>query len=47
VSQTDPKRRMLRRLVWMDEKRFRGFACSECAWVFNPSGRSLAIPLMK
>jgi hypothetical protein len=22
----------------MDEKRFRGFACSECAWVFNPSG---------
>jgi hypothetical protein len=21
----------------MDEKRFRGFGCSECAWVFNPS----------
>jgi hypothetical protein len=38
VPQTDPKRRMVRRLVWIDEKRFRGFACSECAWVFNPSG---------
>jgi hypothetical protein len=38
VSQTDPKIRMLRRLVWIEEKRFRGFGCSECAWVFNASG---------
>jgi hypothetical protein len=38
VSQTDPEIRMLRRLVWIEEKRFRGFGCSECAWVFNASG---------
>jgi hypothetical protein len=29
---------MPRRLVWIEEKRFRGFGCSECAWVFNASG---------
>jgi len=38
VSQTDPKSRTPRRLVWIDENRFRGFGCSECAWVFNSSG---------
>jgi hypothetical protein len=45
VSQTDFKRRMPRRAVWIDEIRFRGFGCSECAWVFNhppgsPTGKS-------
>jgi hypothetical protein len=29
---------MSRRLVWIDERLFRGFGCSECPWVFNPSG---------
>ena len=38
VPQTDFKRRMPRRAVWIDEIRFRGFGCSECAWVFNASG---------
>ena len=38
MSQTNAKRQMPSRLVWIDEKRFRGFGCSECAWVFNPSG---------
>jgi len=38
MSQTGAKRRMARRLVWIDEIRLRGFGCSECAWVFNPSG---------
>jgi hypothetical protein len=38
VSQTDAKSRMARRLVWIDETRCRAFSCSECAWVFNPSG---------
>ena len=28
----------LRKLVWIEEDRFRGWGCSECAWVFNPSG---------
>jgi hypothetical protein len=38
MSQTNAKRQMPSRLVWIDEKRFRGFGCSECPWVFNPSG---------
>jgi len=29
---------MPRELVWMDQPRFRGWGCSECAWAFNPSG---------
>jgi hypothetical protein len=28
----------LRKLAWIEEDRFRGWGCSECAWVFNPSG---------
>ena len=28
----------LRKLVWIEEDRFRGWGCSECAWVFEPSG---------
>jgi len=29
---------MNRKLVWIEQQRFRGFGCSECAWVFKPSG---------
>jgi rubredoxin len=29
---------MRRTLVWINEPRFAGWGCSECAWVFNPSG---------
>jgi len=29
---------MNRKLVWIEQPHFRGFGCSECAWVFNPSG---------
>jgi rubredoxin len=29
---------MQRKLVWIEEKRFQGWGCSVCAWVFNPSG---------
>jgi len=32
------KAAMTRKLVWIDQQHFRGFGCSECAWVFNPSG---------
>ena len=28
---------MSRKLVWIDQQRFRGFGCSKCAWVLNPS----------
>jgi hypothetical protein len=27
-----------RKLVRVEGQRFRGSGCSECAWVFNPSG---------
>jgi hypothetical protein len=27
-----------RKLVWIEEDRFQGWGCSECAWVFTPSG---------
>jgi hypothetical protein len=29
---------MNRKLVWIEQERFRGFGCSECAWVFKSSG---------
>ncbi len=25
----------LRRLIWIEELRFQGWGCSECAWVFS------------
>ena len=28
---------MSRKLVWIEQQRFRGWGCSECSWVFNPS----------
>jgi len=28
----------LRKLIWIQEPRFQGWGCSECAWVFCPSG---------
>jgi len=35
---------MPRKLVWVDENRFRGFACSDCSWRFDssaaPTGKS-------
>ncbi len=27
-----------RRLVWLEQQRFRGFGCSDCDWRFEPSG---------
>jgi hypothetical protein len=29
---------MRRKLVWIEEQSFYGWGCSECSWVFNPSG---------
>jgi hypothetical protein len=33
-----PKVSMLRKLIWIEEPRFQGCGCSECAWVFKPAG---------
>jgi len=29
---------MRRKLIWVERQNFQGWGCSECAWVFNPSG---------
>jgi hypothetical protein len=29
---------MSRKLVWIEQKRFRGFGCSGCNWRFVPTG---------
>jgi hypothetical protein len=29
---------MYRKLVWAERPGFQGWACTECAWVFNPIG---------
>jgi hypothetical protein len=33
---------MPRELAWIQNQNFQGFACSECNWVFNPSGALVA-----
>ena len=38
---------MSRKLVWIEQQHFRGFGCSECAWVFKLSVRPLANLSMK
>ena len=29
---------MPRQLAWVEKQTFQGFGCSECNWVFKPSG---------
>jgi len=29
---------MPRKLVWIQKQKFQGFGCSQCNWVFEPSG---------
>jgi hypothetical protein len=29
---------MARKLVWIESQNFQGFGCSNCNWVFQPSG---------
>jgi hypothetical protein len=29
---------MRRKLVWTEEEHSYGWGCSECSWIFNPSG---------
>ncbi len=29
---------MHRKLEWIERQNFQGYGCSECAWVFEPSG---------
>jgi len=33
---------MRRKLVWVEKQNFQGWACTECAWVFNPLGPLVA-----
>jgi hypothetical protein len=27
-----------RKMVWVEGRNFQGWACSQCAWMFNPQG---------
>jgi hypothetical protein len=27
-----------RKLLWVERENFQGWACTECAWMFNPTG---------
>lgn len=36
---------MQRKLVWIVEQRFWGWGCSECAWVFSPSGSRAGVSM--
>jgi rubredoxin len=31
------QRAAMRKMIWVESARSKGWACSECAWVFNPS----------
>jgi hypothetical protein len=42
-----PQMDALRMPVWIEEPRFQGFGCSECAWAFNPSGPPAGISLQE
>jgi hypothetical protein len=35
---------MRQELAWVEKGDFRGWACSECAWKFNPSGVPSGVP---
>jgi hypothetical protein len=37
------RRPMSRKLLWIEQKRFRGFGCSECGWRFNPAAAPTGI----
>jgi hypothetical protein len=42
INYSDPKRRSIvatrRTMIWIEGSHFQGTGCSECAWVFRPSG---------
>ena len=42
ATKGEPSRRrivaMRREMVWFEKEDFQGWACSECAWKFKPSG---------
>ena len=37
TAQHDSKFPTIRKMVWIDQPHVRGWGCSQCAWVFNPS----------
>ena len=36
---------MRRKLVWAERTNFQGWACSGCAWTFNPSGPLVGVSI--
>jgi hypothetical protein len=38
---------MPRKLVWTESQEFHGYGCSQCVWVFHPSGALVGASLDK
>ena len=38
---------MARKLVWIENQKFQGYGCSQCNWVFQPSGAPVGESLAK
>ena len=36
---------MRRKLIWVKKRNFQGWACSECAWAFNPIGPAVGVSI--
>jgi hypothetical protein len=47
TSASCPMVASLRELIWIQEPHFLGWGCSECAWVFKPSGPPLGNTLQE
>jgi hypothetical protein len=49
AAYADPRRRprvtVLRKLIWIEKPRFQGFGCSECSWLYVPSGPPVGVSL--
>ena len=33
-----PEKTLMRRMIWVETPHVEAWACSECAWIFSPSG---------
>jgi hypothetical protein len=40
-----PRSAAMRKCVWIHNQKFEGFGCSECNWVFKPSGPPVGVSL--
>jgi hypothetical protein len=46
-AERHPKMAPSREVIWIEEPHFLGWGCSECAWLFKPSGAPLGESLQE